>query len=188
MKCFTIKASRELVTVPNLYHPMAFIVPELYPHATEGIIAHRLQAEIEIVPGVKLSLSPELLKSCSRVAGDPDAILIQRASVERRANGALWLVPEKSEDAQSALVWLDLGRGAYSSVRYELGNCVHLRVRRNSDELFGSEELALVDLAVGRPFHAYRSSRKWLCFGGDVVGERLLITYDGCSLKCEAEK
>lgn len=185
MKCFTLTASKDVIVVPSFYRPMTYVAPELYPNPTEGIRARRNQSEIEIAPGLKAGLSPELLAQCKTCSDDSDLLVIERASLERLANGCLNLVPEKAEDKDSALVVLDVGRGAYNSVRYEVGNRVYLRARRDSDALFGTEELALAELPVGRPLTAYRSSRRWYCFGGDVVGERLQIRYDGQQLKCE---
>lgn len=185
MKCFTLKADRQVLAVPTFNHPMTYIAPELYPEPVLGIKAHRLQSDIEIAPGLKANLSQELLQSCKVAPGDPESIIIERASLERRPGGVLVLVPEKLGEDASALVFVDLGRGAFSSVRYEVGNRVFLRARKPSDELFGFEELALVEVPVGRPFSAYRSSRRWYCFGGDVVGEQLQIRFDGQQLKCE---
>jgi len=185
MKCFSLVASRQILSVPSLFRPVSFVAPEIYPAAREGIVVYQPKPACEIIPGANLFLSSELYAS-SHSANDVDSIVIDRASVLRRSNGTLWLVPEREGESNSALVWLDVSRGAFSRVQYEVGNCVHVRLRRSSDDLFGNEELALVEIAVGRPFHAFRFSRKWFCFGGERVGECLLISFDGRSLKCEA--
>lgn len=188
MKCFTLKAQREIIFTPTFHRPMTHVVPELYPKPSHGIRAHKEQTEIELGPGLKAQLSPELMARCQLDANEPDTVIIERASLERTASGALLLVPEKEGDDASALVMLDLGRGAYDSVRYEVGNRVFLRARRNSDTIFGSEELALVEVPVGRPFSAYRSSRPWYCFGADIVGEQLQVRFDGIKLECEQSR
>lgn len=185
MKCFTLKAKREVLVAPSFHNPLTFVAPELYPSPQAGIRAHKTQSEIELASGLKANLSPELLEQCSVDPKDPEMFIIERASLERLPSGVLQLVPEKPEDNDSALVMLDLGRGAYSSVRYEVGNRVVLRARREAEDFFGTEELALVQVPVGRPFSAYRSSRRWYCFGGDVVGEQLQVRFDGNDLKCE---
>ena len=185
MKCFTIKANRDILVEPTLQNPMSFVSPEPYPEPQVGIKAHLSQSEIEIAPGVKAFLSAELRQSCKQVPGDPESIIIERASLERRPNGTLCLIPESASEDNTALVFVDLGRGKFNSVRYEVGNRVFLRSRRDSEELSGTEEVALVEVPVGRPFSAFRSSRPWYCFGGELVGERLQIRYNGDSLKCE---
>ncbi len=185
MKCFTLRAKRELLAAPCLHHPMTYCAPELYPEPQEGFRVEPGQSELLVADGLKVFICPDLLRSCKPCQDEPGKLLIERASMERRSNGSLCLLPEKQGEPDSALVLVDLGRGAFSSVRYEIGNRVFLRARRNSDELFGTEELALVEVPVGRPFSAYRSSRRWYCFGGEVVGERLQIRYDGQRLKCD---
>lgn len=185
MKCFTIKAKQDKLLEPSFDHPMSSFESEPYPEPQYGIKAHLTQSEIEIAPGVRATLSPELLKSCRPVSDDPRSVIIERASLERRPNGSLSLVPEKASEENAALVLVDLGRGSYRSVRYEVGNRVLLRARRELVLLSGTEEIALVEVPVGRPFSAFRSSRPWYCFGGEVVGERLQIRFDGDSLKCE---
>ncbi len=186
MKCFSLVASRQILSVPSLFRPVSFVVPEVYPTAEEGIVVHQAKPDCEVIPGVNLFLSSELYATCRHPAKDVDSVVINRASISRRPNGTLWLLPEREVECKSALVWLDVSRGAFSRVQYELGNCVHVRIRRSTDDLFGNEELALVEIAVARPFHAFRFSRKWFCFGGERVGECLVISFDGNSLKCEA--
>jgi hypothetical protein len=185
MKCFTLKADKDVIVLPSFHHPLTYVAPELYPKPRTGLRVRRGQAELEISPELKVALSPELLATCKAAQDDPEMLLIESASLERQASGALLLVPEKDCDKDRALVLLDLGRGSYNSVRYEVGNRVFLRARRNSDALFGSEELALVELPVNRPFYAYRSSRRWYCFGTEVVGERLQVRFDGRELSCD---
>ncbi|MBX9690138.1 MAG: hypothetical protein K2X27_25730 [Candidatus Obscuribacterales bacterium] len=186
MKCFTLKAKKDVIFTPSLHRPMTHVAPELYPQPSVGFRALPGQSEIEIAPGLKAALSSDLLAQCKPDTDGSGALVIERASLERSANGSLTLVPEKpGVDQDKALVILDLGRGEYASVRYEVGNRVVLRARRHSDALFGSEELALVEVPVGRPFSAYRSSRRWYCFGADVVGEQLQIRFDGKQLSCE---
>ena len=189
MKCFTIKASKDELVLPSFHHPMTYVAPELYPEPALGIRVGRRQTELEISDGVRASLSPELLASSKPAPDDPDSVVIERASLERLPSGSLSLVSERAAEDDNALVLLDIGRGAYNSVRYEVGNRVFLRARRQSDNaLFGTEELALVEVPVGRPFYAYRSSRRWYCFGNDVVGERLQVRFDGKELKCEVAR
>lgn len=183
MKCFTIRANKDTLVLPSLHHPMSYVAPELYPQPAEGFKVLPGQKELEIAPGAKVSISTELLSGCKEAEDDKESLLIERASLERLPNGSLSLVPEKSCKEDAALVLLDLGRGSFNSIRYEVGNRVFLRAKRQSEALFGSEELALVEVPAGRPFYAYRSSRRWYCFG--VVGERLQVRFDGKQLKCE---
>lgn len=185
MKCFTLQADRPILTAPSFHTPITMVAPELYPEAREGIRVHRLANEIELAPGLKAAIAPELLAQAKVADDDPEFLIIERASLERTASGALCFLPEQDKEDESALVWLDLGRGAFSSVRYEVGNRVFLRARKHADVVFGTEELALVEVPKGRPFAAYRSSRRFLCFGGDVVGEQLQVRFDGDNVSCE---
>ena len=185
MKCFTLQADRPILTAPSFHTPITMVAPELYPEARPGIRVHRLAEEIELAPGLKASIAPELLQQARIAADDRDFLIIDRASLERTASGALRFLPEQDNEDDSALVWLDLGRGAFTSVRYEVGNRVLLRARKCSDVVFGTEELALVEVPKGRPFAAYRSSRRFLCFGGEIVGEQLQVRFDGAKLSCE---
>lgn len=184
MKCFTLKAKRDIIVAPSLHHPITYIAPELYPDASAGIAFSCKENEVEIAPGLKASLSPELIAECRHGNKVADCLVVERASVEQAPDGSWLLVPEKPGDDKSALVFVDLGRGGYSSVRYEIGNRVYLRGRRQSDALFGTEELALVSIPEGRPFSAFRSSRRWWCFGGEVVGEQLHLRFNGKDLSC----
>lgn len=185
MKCFTVRTIKDVIVLPSFHHPLTYVAPELYPKPNPGLKVRRGQTELEFCPDLKVSLSPDLLANCKPANDDPELLIIERASLERQPSGALALVPEKEDERSGALVLLDLGRGSYNSVRYEVGNRVFLRARRSSDALFGSEELALVELPVDRPFYAYRSSRRWYCFGNEVVGERLQVRFDGRDLSCE---
>lgn len=188
MKCFTLRADRDVIVLPSFHHPLTYVAPELYPKPKLGLRVRRGYSALEITPELKVTLNPELLASCRVAEDDPEVLVIERASLERQAGGALELLPEKEEKKDRALVLLDLGRGSYNSVRYEVGNRVFLRARRCSDTLFGSEELALVELPIDRPFYAFRSSRRWYCFGNEVVGERLQVRFDGRDLSCEAAR
>jgi hypothetical protein len=188
MKCFTLKAKKDDIVLSSYEHAMTTVESEPYPSPAEGIIVAKGQADVEIAPGLRAELSPALLAGCKPVPGHPDQLLIERVSLGRLPNGTLVLNEDDGSEPNSALVLLDIGRGTYSSVRYEVGNRVLLRARRPSDGQFGSEELALVEVPVGRPFTAYRSNRRWYCFGIDVVGERVQIRYDGRKLTCEPAK
>ncbi len=188
MKCFTLRPSKDVILEPDFQHPMTYAGPELYPSAQVGIRVNRDQCAIEIGPGIKASLSPALVSLCKPDTCEKNKLIIERASLDRQSSGCLALVPEKTEERDSALVLLDLGRGAYSSVRYELGMNVVLRARRVCEQVCGSEELALVQVPVGRPLTAYRCRRSWQNFGAEVVGEQLLVRFDGQQLECEVAK
>jgi len=188
MKCFTLRPSKDVILEPNFAHPLTYAGPELYPSAQVGIRINRAQCAIEIGPGIKASLCPELLSLCKPDACDKSKVIIERASLDRQIDGTLALVPEKTEERESALVLLDLGRGAYNSVRYELGMNVVLRARRVCEQACSSEELALVQLPIGRPLAAYRCRRGWQNLGSEIVGEQLLVRFDGQQLKCEVAK
>lgn len=189
MKCFTLKADRQILFGSAMLMPMSMpltmIAPELYPSPVEGFRVHRQAEELFLAPGFSLKISPELMAQAQTAVDDPECVIIERASLERSASGTLTLLPEKAGDNEAALVNLDLGRGAYSSVRYEVGNRVVLRARQNADILFGTEELALVEVPTGRPFAAFRSRSRFLCFGGEVIGEQLQVKFDGTTLSCE---
>lgn len=186
MKCFTIQAERQILLAPSFHTPMTMIAPELYPKARTGIIVNKDANEIELAPGMKAEVAPELIQQGKPLPNSPHSVLIERASLSRTGSGALLLKPEETDDDnESALVFLDLGRGSYTSVSYEVGNRVLLRARKCADVAFGVEETALVEVPKGRPFAAYRSSKRFFCFGGDVVGEQLQVKFDGKSLSCD---
>lgn len=187
MKCFTLKADRELLHSSGFRTPITMVAPELYPEARQGFRVHRLARELELAPGLKAAISPELIAEAKPADDNPNYVIIDRADIERSPSGTLTLLPDRdpSNDDEAALVYLDLGRGGYSSVRYEVGNRVFLRARQNADVAFGTEELALVEIPRGRPFTAYRSSRPWYVLGSDVVGEQVHIKFDGKSVSCE---
>ncbi len=181
MQCFSLIAERRIIVAPTYHYPMNFVAPELYPKSKPGIRVSKQRPVIILDDDVRVSISPALLqsKNAEHVVNEGDTFLILRASVQRDENGEITLIAPRSNE-YGAIAYLDPGRGTHSSLRFDYqAPEILARGRKHSDVMFGVEETAVVLFPGFRAVSAYRSSRRWVCFGISVVQETLNIRFNG---------
>lgn len=189
MQCFSLVADKQVIPVPATSHfpsiPTVHIASELYPKARPGLVVSKANMAVWL-GGESVQVSRRFLNkgvSAEHAVQGSDTIKILRASLVRHADDSLELIQERVGDESGALVLLDLGSGSYSSLRYDDETPeILIRVRQRRDFLFGSEESALALLRPGRALSAYRSDRRWLFFGKNVLREELKIDFDGSNV------
>lgn len=184
MLCFSIVARRTIHMAQSLLHPpIGITLVDDIPEIRRGLVIRNDQQAFVLAPDLKIPVSKSLFEqdpARGHVLRDEETTTILRCSYKELSPGQVELVPEESPDEPGALAFLDLGRGRHSSVRLsDDSQGVLCRVNRPSDTLFGTEDVALVHLLPNWPLGANRSSRRWLCFGGDRVYEVLYVRFNG---------
>ena len=185
MQCFSLVAERRIVIGPSsqFANSITFVVPELYPQSRKGIRVPVNYPFIRLDDKQQVHISPELMSS-----KDPDAvrqegetILILRASLVRSGKD-LTLVPETHHAEFGAIALLDPGRGSQSNLRFGFDEPEIVARGKRRVDLFTTEEVVLAVFPGFRPVACYRSDRRWLVFGKELVRETLLIRFNGQEL------
>ncbi len=162
----------------------------LYPQSRKGIDLDPVDRTVVIGNTVRIPVSRELLDlspESKAIDRDGQRVTLLRASVERSDSGAVRLVPEKAEDREGAIVYLDIGTGKHTSLHFRnlekqlRAEQVLARVRIK--QRFGNyDEKLLVRLRAFEPLSAIRTDRRFWVWGEERIRERLKIRYDGRSL------
>ncbi len=181
MKCFTLKA--KFFVVQGGHITPTYSYPDKYPNPEPGIVLDESDRAIVVGFTERIKASDELLHL------DPDTgaikrngrkVTVFRASIAANAEGALELVPEKSEDAGDALVLVDVGAGRCLNVRLTATPAqVVAQVRVDGGWGSGYQDHMLARLSPFQPLVATRDDRRWIFWGELTDREKLSIAYDG---------
>lgn len=185
MLCLSIVARRKLHSAQFMMGPPSFFMEvDPVPEIKEGIVVSQDSNTVWLSPERSVVVSDALLSSdpaAGHVKRNADGnLVLMRASYVELPDGTVQLVPEDSTNEVGALVFLDIGRGSHTSLRIA-GDTpgILAKTSRPSDVLFGSEDVALMHLLPHWPVGAYRSSKRWVCFGADRVHEVVYLRFDG---------
>lgn len=182
MKCFSLVADNFFVA-PTMagMHPAAgaHYVIDAYPKAAPGFDLDPTDRTLRVGFKERVSASDELLTlpaQSGAVKRDGRQVKVLRASVQMDG-GVPVLVPEKPEDAGHALVYIGVGSGRHSFIRFQT-DATQLVAHSRSDGEEGNEKV----LVVLKPFEsvvAVRSDKKYIFWGEERVKENLVISFDG---------
>ena len=182
MQCFSLIAQRRVVVSPtSQMGGISFVIPETYPKSTKGIRVSASNPVVYLDDKVRISVSPALAKSVNPdyITDEGETLLILRASLQKSADGALTLIPELNANEFGAIALLDPGRGTFSSFRFAADQAEIVARGRRQLDFFSSEEISLGVFSGFDSVPAYRSARRWLCFGANLVHEVLHIRFNG---------
>jgi hypothetical protein len=191
MRCFSLIA-RDFVASPSEVGLQAsafgYYRIDAYPKSTEGIELHPTDRTVRVGFAQKVPASEELLKlspeSGAIRRGDRD-VTILRASIDMSSGNPI-LVPERDDDKDNALVYLDVGPGHSTHIRY-LVEPPALVAHSRADGDTGHERV-LVIMKPFEPVVANRSMKRWLFFGAERLREVLRIAFDGRNIFYDTRK
>lgn len=161
-----------------------------YPRPTLGLDLDPTDRSFEVGWTQRIPVSPELLElrpESKAIERDGRRVTLLRASVERSDSGAVRFVPERADDKEGAIVYLDVGAGKYLNVHFtNLDTALRkdqILARVRIDDRFGTyDEKLLVQLKPFEPIVAVRSDRRFWLWGQERVRETLKIRFDGRDL------
>ena len=184
MKCFSLKSMRFVTSgvTPMGVGPRVTFVHENYPPAEAGLELSASDRCLVIGGERRIPASDELLAlspDTGAIKRDGHRVIIYRASLERR-DGQYWLVPEKEDDREKALVYVDIG-GTILRFERKPGDPDFIE-RVTNDDLGLHDEKILAVLEPFKPLTAVRSSKRWVFWGKESVNELLPIKFDGDTL------
>jgi hypothetical protein len=129
----------------------------------------------------KALLDPAL--GAVRSDDDDDQLVVLRASVQLGSDGFFELIPERGDDKNGAIVFVDIGAGAHSIVRYTTNGFE--RIATGGAEFFpfsGYQETLLAALAPFSCVKVNRYQKRWIFFGKEELKEVLTYRFDGRKL------
>lgn len=191
MRCATLAIRREFV-------PGMDTVPGMFLASKDAFLTEGIDVDIDEL-AIKLDGNTRVGINSRRFATDRSAfhqegrkLSILKATVATSPTGWLELVPAGDANRFSVvpqpqvgsddgiLLLLDLGKGGYTSVRYETaaGNVV-ARGFSNHALLPEPEEVLLAMLKPNSSIWALRCTKKWGWWGAETVRERLCVRFNG---------
>jgi hypothetical protein len=155
-------------------------VNDVYPTPVAGFELDPTDRALRVGFAEKVRASDELLKlspGTLAIERDGHSVRVLRASVKTEG-GQPVLIPEQPEDANDALVLLDVGSGNQSFIRYTVDKS-QLIVSSASDGEVGRERVLVRLKPFDKVVVATRSSQKYIFWGEEQVRETLEIRFDG---------
>lgn len=182
MKCFSLAAQNLLVSSAYAgMYPRGGVtyVVDAYPKPKAGFELDPTERALKVGFVEKVAASDELLRlpaDSGAITRDGKHVKVLRASI-RNDGGKPVLIPEQAEDTRNALVYIDVGSGHHTFVRYQTAAEQLVAHSRIDGEPY--QERILVVLKPFEPVTAVRSSQKWIFWGEERVKEILTIMFDG---------
>jgi hypothetical protein len=158
-------------------------VNDVYPKPVAGFDLDASDRALAVGFVEKVYGSDELLKlspDSGAIVRDGRNVRVLRASLKTEG-GRTMLIPEQPEDAEDALVLLDVGSGDHAFVRYTVDKS-QLVMHSGTDGEEGRERVLVRLKKFDKVVVASRSSQKWIFWGEEQVRETLEIGYDGTTV------
>lgn len=189
MKCFSLIPDNYLALTGSSMHPSigSTYVIDAYPRATNGFKLDEADRSLRVGFVETVAASPELLRLPPGDAIERDGrdVKVLRASLDL-SSGKPVLVPEKDEDRNDALLYIGIGSGYFSFVRYRIQDG-SLVAHSRADGEDGNDK-ALVRLRPFETVTVVRSDKRWIFWGAERIKEELVVSFDGANIFYESKR
>lgn len=183
MRCFSLVSKG--IFIPAASHHGALYggsyVNDAYPTATSGFELDATDRVLKVGFVERVAASDELLNlspTGGAIARDGHKVRVLRASVNMD-NGRPVLIPEQPNDTRDALVFIDVGSGRHTFVRYQCDEKEQLLCHSRTDDEPYQQRILVRLKPFDKAVLALRSSQKWIFWGEERVKETLSIKFDG---------
>ncbi len=181
MKCFSLEQQGYVTDagIPGINGMGAYYIVDAHPTARPGFNLEPSDRTLKVGFTQSIRASEKLLvlpPAGGAIERSGKIVSVLRASIEGTGEQAV-LIPERNDDTENALVYIDVGAGYCQYIRYQTGKATVVRHACTAGEE-GHERL-LVVLKPFEPIVAVRSEKRWILWGAEKVRETLTIRFDG---------